>query len=261
MRSIRCMRSVRFLLVISWLPTMACLPNATAAPPTAAPAVPPGKEADINAKFLDPALDPEDWATKFELESREVYAAREAIAKALELGPGSRVADVGSGTGAFLHTFADAVGPTGRVYAVDISPRFVEFLRQRVQNEKLANVAVVLSAADSTKLPPGSVSHVFVCDTYHHFEQYPEMLASIRAALVPGGRFVIVDFERIPGVSTEWTLNHVRAGKETVQAEVEAAGFDFDSEIDVPAFKENYLLRFRKPTAAEAHSGEPSAKR
>ena len=179
-----------------------------------------------------------------------MYAARKAIAKALELEPGSRVADVGSGTGAFLHTFADAVGPTGRVYAVDISPRFVEFLRQRVLDEKLANVAVVLSAADSTKLLPGSVSHVFVCDTYHHFEQYPEMLASIHAALVPGGRFVIVDFERIPGVSTEWTLNHVRAGKEIVRQEVESAGFLFDTEIDMPEFKENYLLRFRKPTAA-----------
>jgi predicted methyltransferase len=215
----------------------ACQPTAPAAAPTA----------EINAKFLDPSLDAEDWATKFELESREVFAARAAIVKALELEPGSRVADVGSGTGAFLRTFATAVGPTGRVYAVDISPRFVEFLRQRVQDEKLATAAVVHSAADSTTLPPGSVSHVFVCDTYHHFEQYPEMLASIREALVPGGTFVIVDFERIPGVSTEWTLNHVRADKQTVKQEVEAAGFEFDAEINVPDFKENYLLRFRRP--------------
>lgn len=236
---------------------MAYPANVTAAAPTAAPATPAGTEADINAKFLDPALDAEDWAATFELESREVYAARAAIVEALELRPGSRVADVGSGTGAFLHSFAAAVGPTGRVYAVDISPRFVEFLRQRLVEEKLANVAVVHSAADSTKLPPGSVSHVFVCDTYHHFEQYPEMLASIRAALVPGGRFVIVDFERIPGVSTEWTLNHVRAGKETVQAEVEAAGFEFDAEIDVPLFKENYLLRFRKPAMTDDNPGQP----
>jgi predicted methyltransferase len=248
MRSIR--RSTQLRLTVCWLLGLAGLPNAIATPPTAAATGPRGKEADINAKFLDPALDAEDWATKFGLESREVYAAREAIAKALELEPGSRVADVGSGTGAFLHTFADAVGPTGRVYAVDISPRFVEFLRQRVLDEKLANLAVVHSATDSTKLPPGSVSHVFVCDTYHHFEQYPEMLASIQAALVPGGRFVIVDFERIPGVSTEWTLNHVRAGKEIVRQEVESAGFLFDTEIDMPEFKENYLLRFRKPTAA-----------
>jgi len=61
---------------------------------------------------------------------------------------------------------------------------------------------------------------------------------------------VIVDFERIPGVSTEWTLNHVRAGKEIVRQEVESAGFLFDTKIDMPEFKENYLLRFRKPTAA-----------
>lgn len=238
----------RSVLILAGLLAMAAYrDHPRAAAPAAAPA---GQVADINAKFLDPALDAEDWASKFELESREVFAAREAIAEALQLEPGSRVADVGSGTGAFLHTFAEAVGPTGRVYAVDISPRFIDFLRQRVQTEKLANVAVLLSAANSTSLPVGSVSHVFVCDTYHHFEQHHEMLASIHAALVPGGRFVIVDFERIPGVSSEWTLNHVRAGKETVRKEVEAAGFNFDTEITVSEFKENYLLRFRKPTAA-----------
>lgn len=248
-------RTPRFMaLTIGVMGLLACPPS-RAAQPAAPPAAP---TADINAKFLDPALDVDDWATKFELESREVYAARKAIAKALELTPGSRIADVGAGTGAFLQTFAEGVGPGGRVYAVDISPRFVEFLRQRVQDEKLANVAVIHSSAESATLPPGSVSHVFVCDTYHHFEQYPEMLASIRQALVPGGRFVIVDFERIPGVSTAWTLNHVRAGKETVREEVEAAGFVFDAEIDVPEFKENYLLRFRRP--AEATEGDPAAK-
>lgn len=255
MRSRLPVRCVLFLVAVAATPrsivALAAPPAAAVAAPTATAVPPKAADTDINAKFLDPALDPKNWAEKFELESREVFAARHAIVEALQLEPGSRLADVGSGTGAFLHTFADAVGPTGRVYAVDISPRFIDFLRQRVQEEKLANVAVIHSTADSATLPPASVSHVFICDTYHHFEQYPEMLASIRKALVPGGQLVIVDFERIPGVSTEWTLNHVRAGKETVRAEVETAGFNFDAEIDVPAFKENYLLRFRKPAAAE----------
>lgn len=159
--------------------------------------------------------------------------------------------------------FAAAVGPTGRVYAVDISPRLVEFVERRIERERLANVAVVLSTKDSTKLAAGSVSHVFACDTYHHFEKYPEMLASIRQALVPGGELVIVDFERIPGVSRDWLLEHVRADKETVRDEIEAAGFEFLEEVDVPAFRENYLLRFRKPPGHEpsgsidGHSARP----
>lgn len=224
------------------------------APPAQAPAAfvapdvaPP---ADINREFLSADLDPAAWLGKFEVESREVYAARDAIVAVLGLTQGDRIADVGSGTGLFLEPMSRGVGPAGRVYAVDISPRLVEFIERRVAEEDLANVAVVRSTETSTMLPPASVGHVFVCDTYHHFERYPEMLASIRDALLPGGWLTVVDFERIPGVSREWLLEHVRADKETVRDEIEAAGFEFVDEVDLPALRENYLLRFRRPGGA-----------
>lgn len=208
----------------------------------------PAAAADtINRDFLDPALDPDAWVAKFEIESREVFAAREAILAAVALEPGDRIADIGSGTGLYLRPFSAAVGAAGRVYAVDISPRLVDFIERRVKDERLDNVAVVRSSAESTGLPPGSVTHAFVCDAYHHFEQYPAMLASIHAALAPGGQLVVVDFDRIPGHSREWLLTHVRAGKETVKGEIEDAGFEFLEEVPVESFKENYLLRFRRP--------------
>jgi len=219
-------------------------------PVLAAPPVAPAE--GINSKFLDPTLDPQEWVERFEAESREVFHAREAILDALDLAPGDRIADVGSGTGAFLTMFSRAVGPAGRVYAVDISPRLIEFVEKRVRDENLDNVAVVHSTATSTRLPPASIGTVFTCDTYHHFERYPEMLASIHQALIPGGLFVVVDFERIEGVSREWIMGHVRAGKKTVRQEIEAAGFEFVDEVEVPAFVENYLLRFRRPAGSAA---------
>ena len=232
----------------AWLTATVALVSGLAALPASAQApAAPAKPSDVNAPFLDPALDPAAWVEKFEVESREVFAARDDIIAAVGLEPGDRIADVGAGTGVFLGPFAAAVGPTGRVYAVDISPRLVEFVERRIERERLANVAVVLSTEDSTKLAAGSVSHVFACDTYHHFGKYPEMLASIRQALVPGGELVIVDFERVPGVSRDWLLEHVRADKETVRGEIEAAGFEFLEEVEVPALQENYLVRFRKP--------------
>jgi predicted methyltransferase len=91
------------------------------------------------------------------------------------------------------------------------------------------------------------VTHAFVCDAYHHFVEYPAMLASIRQALVPGGTLVVVDFDRVPGTSREWLLTHVRAGKDEVRGEIEEAGFEFLDEVDVEGFAENYLLRFRRP--------------
>ena len=202
---------------------------------------------DINKDFLDPSLDPDVWVAKFEIESREVFAARKAILAAVGLKPGDRIADIGSGTGLYLRPFSERVGAEGRVYAVDISPRLVDFIEQRVREEKLGNVAVVLSASDSTRLAPGSVTHAFVCDAYHHFVEYPAMLASIHDALRPGGHLVVVDFDRIPGRSREWLLTHVRAGKDVVKAEIEEAGFEFVEEVEIEEFEENFLFRFRRP--------------
>ena len=205
----------------------------------------PGGRKDINESFKDPGADPQRWVDRFEVESREVYAAREAILEAIGPEAGDRVADVGAGTGLFVELLADRVGPEGRVYAVDISPSLIEHMRSRFGER--SEVVVVASSEDSTRLEPGSVDRVFTSDTYHHFTYYEEMLASIHQALVPGGELVILDFERIPGVSPEWILGHVRADKQTVVEEVETAGFSLAEEVEVEGLEENYFLRFRKP--------------
>ena len=56
---------------------------------------------------------------------------------------------------------------------------------------------------------------------------------------------VVIDYERIPGRSSAWILGHVRAGRETVIAEVEAAGFRLLRGHDF--MRENYFLEFRRP--------------
>jgi predicted methyltransferase len=56
---------------------------------------------------------------------------------------------------------------------------------------------------------------------------------------------VLVDMKRPEGQSSPAVLRHVRADKPTVIAEVEQAGFVFESEIDL--LRENYYLRFRRP--------------
>ena len=208
----------------------------------AAESVKPG----INAKFLDPELDVSEWMGRFEIESREVYAARERVLDAIGLKAGQSVADVGAGTGFYSRLFALAVGDKGWVYAVDLSPRFLEHINKQSSDDKVTNLTAVLGTSHSVRLPPESVDVVFVCDTYHHFE-YPRMtLDSIRRALKPGGQFIVIDFERIPGESREFILGHVRAGKDVFKGEIVDSGFRFVEEIEIPSFKENYFLRFRK---------------
>ena len=155
----------------------------------------------INDSFLAEDADVDRFAGRWELESREVYANREDILAALRIQPGETVADIGTGTGLYVEPFAAAVGPKGRVFAVDISPKFIFHVRERAAAAGLEQVEVVLSNDRSTELPEGSVDVAFLCDVYHHFEYHEDMLRSIRRALKPGGRRVVVDFDRIPGVT------------------------------------------------------------
>ena len=213
---------------------------ACAAPPPEAN-IRPG----INDDYTKPDLDVDVLVKRFEAESREVFVERAAIARAVGLAAGMGVADIGAGTGLFADFFARDVGPAGRVFAVEIAPKLVEHLRQRAAARHQPQLQAVLCTAHDVGLPAGSVDVVFTCDTYHHFEYPRSTLASIHRALRPGGSFVVLDFERIPGVSRQWTLDHVRCGKQQVIAEVTAAGFAVVEEVPL-ALRENYFLRFRK---------------
>jgi len=198
----------------------------------------------INAEYLKPDLDVTQWTERFEREGREIYDHREKIVAAAGLKPGQTVADIGAGTGLFMPYFSRAVGPTGKVVAVDLVPAFVAKLKGRAAELGLANVSTVLCTERSVELPPASVDVAFICDVYHHFEYPQSSLASIRKALKPGGTLVLVEFKRIPGVSSEWILNHVRAGQEVFESEIAAAGFVRIEES--PILKDNYILRFRR---------------
>ena len=200
----------------------------------------------INKSFEDPNVD--RFVGIFEGESREVFRYRHAIVGLLGLEPDSHVADIGAGTGLFTRLIAAELGDEGRVYAVDIAQKFLDHIESTVDEQYRSRIVPVLCDQRTTNLAPESVDLVFVCDTYHHFEYPAETLASVRRALRPDGVLVIVDFERIAGVSSAFVLGHVRCGKGTVTDEVKDAGFELLDEV--PLMKEQYVLRFGKRVAA-----------
>ena len=153
------------------------------------------------------------------------------------------LADVGAGTGLFVPLFSEAVGPAGTVYAVDIVPAFIEHMRTNAARQGLGNVRAVLCTERSVELEPGSIDLAFICDAYHHFEYPRSTMSSIHRALRTGGELVLIDFERIPGDSSAWVIDHVRAGKERVRSEIEGMGFELVEEVDL--LESNYVLRFR----------------
>jgi len=199
------------------------------------------EEGDEKA-YKDPQV--ERTVKSYERDSRDVVQKLDEIVAACELKPGMDVADVGAGTGLFTRPFAAKVAPGGKVYAVEIAKNFVEYIEHSCRQQGIGNVTGVLSTATSAELPPASVDVVFLCDTYHHFDQPEKMLASIHRALRPGGRLVVVDYKKEEGVSPKWIFGHVRADKKTATEEIVAAGFKQIDELDV--MKIQYLLRFRK---------------
>lgn len=191
--------------------------------------------------------DIEKWKGRFEVESREIYAQRHRILQELRIAKGMTVADIGAGTGLFTGLLAGAVGKGGSVYAVDIMREFLESVRDRTEDAGHTNVRFVRCHEDSVDLLADSIDLAFICDVYHHFEYPMSTLASLHLALRPGGEVLLIDFKRIPGVTREWIMGHVRAGQDVVTAELEAAGFELvGGPIDIEGLAENYMLRFRK---------------
>jgi len=202
----------------------------------------PAVDPSVNDRFRDP--DVEENVERYEREGRPVYKYRHAIVAAMGLQPGEDAADVGAGSGFMARLIAREVGPEGQVYAVEIAQATVDHIEEAAREEGITNIKGVLGADRTTHLPPDSVDVVLITDTYHHFEFPVDIMESIASALRPNGRLVLVDYERIRGVTSESRYEHLRAGKGTFTDEIKDAGFDLEKEL--PLVPDSYYLVFRK---------------
>jgi len=146
----------------------------------------------------------------------------ERVVEVLLLKPGDRVADLGAGGGYFTFRFAEAVGPTGRVYAVDIDPDMTDYLRTRAAEEGYGNVEVIAATADNSGLAANSIDLLFTCNTYHHLEEHTAYFQRAAAALRPGGRVAIIDLNGSGWFS--WLFGHSTPA-EKIRSEMAAAGY------------------------------------
>lgn len=131
--------------------------------------------------------------------SQPAWADRDRWQKAgeligfLKLKPGSQVADVGCHEGYLTVKLASVVGPSGKVFAVDIEEPKLDRLRQYLDDRKLHQVIPVLGDEDNPKLGTGILDAVIILDTYHEMDQHDRVLKHIHEALKPGGRLVLCE--------------------------------------------------------------------
>jgi len=166
-----------------------------------------------------------EWAKEFDDPARDAWQMPARVIEALGLKPGQAVADIGAGTGYFSSRLAHAAA-TPTVYAVDIEPSMIEYLKARAAREGLKNLTPVLAGADSPNLP-APVDTILIVDTYHHIPNRVAYFSKLKGSLKPGGTLAIVDFRKDApsGPPAEF-----RFTPDQISAELEQAGFSLTTQ-------------------------------
>jgi ubiquinone/menaquinone biosynthesis C-methylase UbiE len=151
------------------------------------------------------------------------------LIEALQLRPGSVVAEIGAGGGELTIALARHVAPDGKILTTELGENRVQQLRSAVEKSGVSNVQVIEGHETRANLPEGCCDAIFMRSVYHHFGDPPAMNASFFQALKPGGRIAVIDFAppkdtAAPGKRGENGAHGVSA--DVVAGELKAAGFE-----------------------------------
>ena len=183
--------------------------------------------------------DADKWAKVFDDPERDAWQKPHAVIEALALKPDAVVADLGAGTGYFAMRLAHMVSK-GRVYGVDLEPKMVKYLAERAKKEGLKNLSAVQGTPSDAKLP-AKVDLVLLVDVYHHIDAREAYFGKLAAALKPGGRVAIIDFNASSKVGPPV---RERMTAEQVQAEMGKAGYRLAAHHDF--LPNQYFLVFER---------------
>jgi len=167
-----------------------------------------------------------DW---LEREEREREENTSLLLKNLAVKPGMFIADIGAGSGYHSALLSKMVG-SGKVFAIDFEPEMIAYLNERIKQEKLSRIVPVLSTEQKVSLPENTIDMMLLVDVYHEFSYPYEMALSMRSALKPGGKLVLVEF-RAEDPSVPIKTIHKMSKAQAIK-EFKAAGFAFDKNID-----------------------------
>jgi predicted methyltransferase len=196
----------------------------------------PARDAD---KLDRPTSDPYTGSLSiFEDAKRDENLQINRVLDILRIREGSRVADIGAGSGWFTVRAARRVGARGTVYAVEINRDYLKHIEERAAREGFANIRAVLGKEDDPLLPAASVDAVLILKTYHEIAEPIRLMRNLRRSLSPGALVGIIDRN---GTGDDHGLDDRK-----VIAEAARAGFTLVEQHDfVKSDGMDYFLIFR----------------
>jgi predicted methyltransferase len=161
-------------------------------------------------------------------EEERVAGMRARVIALLGLKSGDTAADVGCGDGFYTIPLARFLGPSGKVYAEDISDGQLVKLKQRVGEEGLKNVEIVKGMEDDPKLPTEALDGVLIANAYHEMTAHEGMLSHVMSGLKQCGVLVVMDgmWDQHESRSRDEQVKFHELAPTLARREVEKAGFE-----------------------------------
>jgi ubiquinone/menaquinone biosynthesis C-methylase UbiE len=185
--------------------------------------------------------DLEAYVAKMESPDRDAWQKPARVIRALKLKRGQVICDIGSGPGYFSLRLARAVSQNGAVYAVDVEPRILEVLRDRIEESRIRNVVPVLALPGDPLVPQRACDLILIVDTFHHFPDPVAYLRRLAKSLRRGGRIVNIDFHKREMPIGPPIDNKI--SREEFLAQATAAGLRVKSEYDFLPYQYFLILQ------------------
>ena len=170
------------------------------------------------------------------------------VITSLCLKPGDHVADIGAGDGYFTFLLAEAVGPEGKVYAVEVTDVKVRKLAKRAAEKGYTNVEVILGPFDDPLLPDQTIDLAFLCNTYHHIDNRPTYFSQLRSDLRQNGRVAIIDLRGdLTGIARLFVSPAHRTPSKQLYEEMDEAGYERIGSFDYLPVQNFIIFAARHP--------------
>ena len=184
----------------------------------------------------------EEWIKSLDGPKRVADLKIDEVVSALKLQPGQVVADIGAGSGLLEVPLAHAVGPKGRVYAVEIDAGFFPEIKKRAAAGQVTNVETVLGKFTDPALPAKNIDLALFHDVMHHVQERAAYLKTLAAYIAPAGRIAVVDYDG--AVSPHIGDPSLQVTREQLAGWMKDAGFKQVDEVKL--FTDKFYLVFAR---------------